>query len=100
MNIIIKVNQYQGNHGHGYRSLRAENADNGKQLAVDLGGKAIVNFIEHAIQQGIGQIIANGGTAESFTITLPSEVTLEAELNTVLTQKYEADPLVSSLTFA
>ncbi|HWO74369.1 MAG TPA: hypothetical protein VNM69_00470 [Bacillus sp. (in: firmicutes)] len=99
VNITIEVHQYQGNQGHGYRSLLATD-DNGMQLASDLAGMNPVDFIELAIQDVIKQSIAGNGLAQDITVNLPAEIVLTAGLQTHLIDKYSADPLVSSLAFA
>jgi len=97
INITLKISE--GHYGHSYRALSAKDAD-GNQLAVDIAGKAVVDFVEYAIQQGIAKILANGGNAEAFTVNMPAEIVLSAGLQTHLSDKYSADPVVSSLAFA
>ena len=97
MNIEISMRNYEGRHGHAYRGLQAKVA--GQTLASDTSGMHIVEFIELALQKGIERVIAENGQAETFTVILPAGVVLGAELSVILTQKYEADPVVSSLVF-
>ncbi|CAN7227138.1 hypothetical protein [Rossellomorea sp. LjRoot5] len=98
MNIVIEIKQHQGRFGVGYRSLSAKDG-NGEYLSNDISGNNVVDFVENAIQEGIKQIIAKDASAEAFTVDLPAGIVLGAELSAILVQKFEADPLVSSLAF-
>ncbi|MBU8730447.1 DUF1778 domain-containing protein [Cytobacillus oceanisediminis] len=72
---------------------------NGNQLAADISGKGVVDFIESAVQEGVKRIIADGGATEVFTVSLTG-ITLTAGAQTALIDELTSDPLVSSLTFS
>ncbi|WP_085508803.1 hypothetical protein [Thalassobacillus devorans] len=100
MQININVNQYEGNNfRHGYRGLNATD-ENNKRLLSDISGMSVVEFVEKALEQAVKSIVDNSGTAEAITVNLPAEVVLPAALQTHLNDKYSADPVVSSVTFA
>jgi hypothetical protein len=99
VNVTIELNQHAGNRGHGYRSLIAGD-DNDNRLATDLTGMSIVEFIEVAIQEVVKQTIAGNGLAQDITVNLPAEIVLSAGLQTSLSDKFIADPLVNSVVFA
>jgi hypothetical protein len=99
VNVTIELRQHAGNRGHGYRSLLATD-DNGMQLASDLTGMPVVEFIEVAVQDVVKQTIAGNGLAQDITVNLPAEIVLSAGLQTSLSDKFIADPLVNSVVFA
>ncbi|MCM3732354.1 hypothetical protein M3196_11845 [Fictibacillus nanhaiensis] len=100
VNVTIKLGQHGGSQfRHGYRSLLATD-NNGMQLASDLTGMSIVDFIEVAIRDVVKQTIAGHGLAQDITVNLPAEIVLSAGLQTHLSDKFTADPLVNSVVFA
>ncbi|KAF0816574.1 hypothetical protein KIS4809_4641 [Bacillus sp. ZZV12-4809] len=98
MNIAIELKNHNGHMGHGYRALTAKDSA-GNQLLVDINGANVVNFIEGAVQAGVRKLIANGGAAEAFNVSLTG-ITLTAGAQTMLVDKLTSDPLISSLAFA
>jgi hypothetical protein len=97
--LTIELKNHEGRHGAGYRSLSARDL-NGKQIAVDISGMNPVDFIEVSIGEAVKAIVANGKAAQDITVNLPSGVVLGVELSAHLAQKFEADPLVNSITFS
>jgi hypothetical protein len=98
VNVNISYKQYEGVHGHGYRAL-SMNSDNGAKLN-NLSGANPVSFIEASVREVVKGIIANNGSDEDITVNLPGEIVLSAGLQTHLSDKFNADPLVNSVTFA
>jgi hypothetical protein len=99
-NIIIELRNYEGNQFRsGYRGLTAVNA-NGDSLASDITGMNPVDFIEGAVYEAVKSIVVNNSAAEDISINLPAEIVLSAGLQTSLSDKFTADPLVNSITFA
>lgn len=98
MDISITLRNHEGRMGVSYRSLTAKDSE-GNQLLVDINGANVVDFIEGAVQAGVRKIIASGGAAEAFNVSLTG-ITLTAGAQTMLSDKLSSDPLVSSLTFS
>jgi hypothetical protein len=98
MDISITLKNHEGRMGVSYRSLTAKDSA-GNQLLVDINGANVVNFIEGSVQAGVKRIIANGGAAEAFTVSLTG-ITLTAGAQTQLIDRLTSDPLVSGLTFS
>lgn len=100
INVNIEYYEYQSTpFGHGYRTMYADGV-NGKQYAVDSIGMNPVDFIEVAVKEVVKTIIANNGANEAITVNLPAEIVLSAGLQTHISEKFMADPLVTSLTFS
>lgn len=103
VNMEVKVTNYgKASHRQAYRGLSAVSTFDGvrERRNSDISGKDVVSFIGESIQDVIEISISNGDAAHALTVTLPAEVTLSAGLQTHLSDKYIADPAISSVTFA
>jgi hypothetical protein len=98
VNATINYKQIEGNHGHSYRSL-SMSSDNGAKLN-NIAGVNPVDFIEASVMQVVKVLIDNNGAADDITVNLPAEIELSAGLQTSLSDKLTADPLVNSVVFA
>ncbi|WP_226036739.1 hypothetical protein [Aquibacillus saliphilus] len=84
----------------GYRSLAAKTVyDNGRELNYStVVSTDIISFIEEALQDIVQKSVTNGEDPHDITVNLP--VTLSAGIKTSLSDKYQADTKVNSITFA
>lgn len=98
--ITIETKKYEVERTRtGYRSFNAEL--DGKELTSTIDGKVTaVEFIERAVSEVVTQAINNSEDVIDITVSLPADITLTESLKTYLTDKFEADPVVNSVTFA
>jgi hypothetical protein len=72
----------------------------GNRILTDIANPQVVAFIEQAIEEAIKMAIASGEQAISINISLPPSITLSENLEAYIIAKYEADPIVDSISFS
>jgi hypothetical protein len=89
---------FAGNKTRGcYRSMSASLG--GDPILIDTANPQVVGFIEQAIDEVVNRAIASGEQAISINISLPSSITLSDDIAAHIRAKYEADPIVDSISF-
>jgi hypothetical protein len=97
-NLVINYSVYAGNETRGgYRVMSAEL--NGNRILTDIANPQVVAFVERAIDEAIKIAIASGEQSISINISLPSSITLSDDIAAHISAKYEADPVVNSISF-
>ncbi|UOQ86197.1 hypothetical protein [Gracilibacillus salinarum] len=99
-NVTITTKMYEETkHAKGYRSMNAK-LDGKNVLTSIYSNMTAVDFIEDTIKTVVADAIDNNEGELTINVTLPAEVTLSTALETHLVDKYEADEVVSTVTFA
>lgn len=97
-NLVINYSVYAGNETRGgYRTMSATLS--GNNILTDIANPQVVGFVERAIDEVINRAIASGEQAISINISLPPQITLSENLEAHIIAKYEADPIVDSISF-
>ncbi|WP_227396708.1 hypothetical protein [Jeotgalibacillus aurantiacus] len=96
--ITITYKEHEGRYGHAYRSMTAKDAE-GRDIHTEISTVNPVHFIEKAVTEVVKAMVANGQAADDFTIELPAEITLTAELQAHIADKLASDPKVASVVF-
>ncbi|WP_156960139.1 hypothetical protein [Oceanobacillus manasiensis] len=83
----------------GYRSLKATTVDEvGREYTHStINGGDVVTFIEEAITDVLRSLLDQTAEPSAITVNVPTSVTISEALKTHLTDKYEADPVISTL---
>jgi hypothetical protein len=98
-NLVINYSIFAGSETRGgYRAMSA--TLDGISILTDIANPQVVGFIERAIEEAIKMAIASGEQAISITISLPLQITLSDNLKAHISAKYEADPIVDSISFS
>lgn len=98
-NLTINYSVYAGNESRaGYRVMSA--GLDGKNILIDIANPQVVAFIEQAIEEAVKIAIASGEQSISINISLPSSITLSDDIAAHIIAKYEADPVVNSVSFS
>jgi hypothetical protein len=97
--LAINHSIYAGNETRGgYRVMSAELS--GNRILTDTANPQVVAFIEQAIEEVINRAITSDEQAISINISLPPSITLSDSLAAHISAKYEADPIVDSISFS
>ncbi|WHX27445.1 hypothetical protein QNH47_06205 [Virgibacillus halodenitrificans] len=85
-----------------YRALNANITyiGGGSVSVNDLTGINPVDFTGKALDKVVASIVSNGSEPADVAITMPAEIVLSAGLKTHITDKYNADPAINSITIS
>lgn len=93
-NLTIEINHYEGSHRGKYRAASA--TLDGERLMSELDVTGVADFTEKAIKEVINrQIRKDFDTQIELTVTAP----LSEGTKTVITDKYSADPVITTIQF-
>jgi hypothetical protein len=96
--LAINHSIFAGNETRGgYRSMSA--TLRGDCILIDTANPQVVAFIEKAIEEVINRAIASGERSISIDISFRPSITLSENLKSYIIAKYEADPIVDSISF-
>lgn len=100
--INVKMGTYKDIHGLPVRGLSSViTFDNGlEKVESDIFETNPIDFINDTMNELTGILIRREYETQDVTITLPSEITLSEALKTHIADKFTADPLINSITFA
>lgn len=82
----------------GYRSMSA--TLRGDAILIDTANPQFVGFVERAIDEVVNRAIASGEQSISINIVFRPSITLSDNLKAYIIAKYEADPIVDSISFS
>lgn len=96
-NLTINYKVYDGtSYRMGYRAMNA--LLDGEPILSKLNNPRVVTFIEDAIAETIDRSINKEQSIE-INVTLPHEIKLQPEIIAHIVAKFEADPIVQSISF-
>jgi hypothetical protein len=98
-NLVINHSIFEGNETRGgYRAMSA--TLDGNPILIDTANPQFVGFIERAIDEVVNRAIASGEQAISINISFRPSITLSENLKSYIIAKYEADPIIDSISFS
>jgi hypothetical protein len=97
-NLVINHSIFAGNETRGGYRVMSATLD-GNSILTDIANPGVVGFIEQAIDEAVKIAIASGEQAISINISLPPQITLSDDIAAHIRAKYEADPVVNSISF-
>ncbi|NAO99754.1 hypothetical protein FRY77_27645 [Halomonas sp. MG34] len=98
--MTITLRDYEQNWRRGgYRGLNAttQNENGWEVTHSTISAGDVITFIEEAIANVVRSLISGSMEPVDLTINVPTSVTISEALKTHLTDKYEADPIISTL---
>jgi hypothetical protein len=96
--LAINHSIFEGNETRGgYRSMSATLS--GDPILIDTANPQFVGFVERAIDEVINRAIASGEQSISIDISFRPSITLSDDIAAHISAKYEADPVVNSISF-